>query len=106
VPLSARAKELEEDVTLVSRHRDALNVQIEQVSTHVGTLKDEVTTLSGIIRERDEALSDIGREIETLRVTVHDRDEALQVAEKAHDELCDEVVGWQTHSEGKLLVML
>jgi BMFP domain-containing protein YqiC len=27
-PLSARVKELEEDVALVSRHRDALNVQI------------------------------------------------------------------------------
>jgi hypothetical protein len=26
VPLSARVKELEEDVALVSRHRDALNV--------------------------------------------------------------------------------
>jgi uncharacterized coiled-coil DUF342 family protein len=28
VPLSARVKELKEDVALVSRHRDALNVQI------------------------------------------------------------------------------
>jgi hypothetical protein len=51
-------KELEEDVALVSRHRDALNVQIGQVSTRVGISKDEVVTLSGVIRERDEALSD------------------------------------------------
>jgi hypothetical protein len=27
-PLSARVKELEEDIALVSRHRDALNIQI------------------------------------------------------------------------------
>jgi uncharacterized protein (DUF3084 family) len=102
-PLLACVKELEKDVALVSRDRDALNVQIGQVSTHVGTLKDEVTTLRGTIRERDEALSDAGREIETLRVTVRDRDEALQAAEKARDELRDEIMGWQTHAEGKPL---
>jgi hypothetical protein len=28
-----------------------------------------------------------------LRVTVHDKDEALWAAEKAHDELCDQIVG-------------
>jgi peptidoglycan hydrolase CwlO-like protein len=57
VPLSARVKELEEDVTLVSRHRDALNVQIEQVTARFEALKNEVTTLSRAVRERDEALS-------------------------------------------------
>jgi chromosome segregation ATPase len=57
VPLSARVKELEEDVTLVGRHRDTLNVQIGQVTARFGALKDEVTTLSGVVRERDEALS-------------------------------------------------
>jgi hypothetical protein len=34
-------------------------------------------------------------------VTVHDRDEALRAAEKAHGELRDQIVGWQTHAEGK-----
>jgi hypothetical protein len=38
-----------------------------------------------------------------LRETVHDKNEALRVAEKAHGELRDEIVGWQTHAEGKLL---
>jgi hypothetical protein len=70
-------KELEEDVTLVSGQRDALNVQIRMVSAHVGTLKNKVVTLKGAVRERDEALSGTGREIETLRATVHDKDEAL-----------------------------
>jgi chromosome segregation ATPase len=102
-PLLARVKELEEDVALVSGQRDALNVQIELVSAHVGTLKNKVMTLKGTIRERDEALSGTGREIETLRATVHDKGEALQVAEKARDELRDEIVGWQTHAEGKPL---
>jgi hypothetical protein len=66
-------------------------------------LTEEVETLKGIIRERDEALLGIGREIETLRVVVSDQGEALRVAEKACGELRDEIVGWQTHAEGKLL---
>jgi chromosome segregation ATPase len=77
VPLLARVKELEEDVFLVSRHRDALNVQVGMASAHVGTLKEEVATLKGTVRERDETLLGTGREIETLRVTVRDKDEAL-----------------------------
>jgi hypothetical protein len=71
------------------------------VSAHLKTLKNEVMTLNEIVRVRDEALLETGREIETLRATVHDRDEALRAAEKAHDELCDQIVGWQTHAEGK-----
>jgi hypothetical protein len=57
-------------------------------------LTEEVKTLKGIIRERDEALSGTGREIETLRVAVSDKGEALRAAEKACGELCDEIVGW------------
>jgi hypothetical protein len=74
-------------------------------STHVRTLESEVVTLSGTVRERDEALSGVGREVEVLRVALHDRDEALRASEKTCGELHDEVVGWQTHSEGKLLVV-
>jgi chromosome segregation ATPase len=96
-------KRLEEDVALVSGQRDALNVQIRLASACVGTLTEEAETLKGTIRERDGALSGTGREIETLRATVHDKDEALRVAKKAHDELRDEIVGWQTHAKGKLL---
>jgi hypothetical protein len=44
-------------------------------------------------------------EVVTLRGTVRDRDEALGASEKMCGELRDEVVGWQTHSEGKLLVV-
>jgi hypothetical protein len=65
-------KELEEDVTLVSRHRDTL----------------------GVIWERDEALSSASREIEVLRATVRDRDDALQALEKTCGGLRDEAVGW------------
>jgi hypothetical protein len=64
------------------------------VFAHIGTLENEVTTLKGTIRERDEALLGVGREIEMLRVTVRDKGEALQVAEKARDELHDEIVSW------------
>jgi hypothetical protein len=46
----------------------------------------------------------IGREIETLRATVRYKDEALQAAEKAREELHDEVMGWQTHANGKPFV--
>jgi hypothetical protein len=42
-------KELEEDVALVGRHRDTLNVQIRQVTARFGVLKDEVATLSGAV---------------------------------------------------------
>jgi hypothetical protein len=61
---------------------------------HVRTLEDEVVTLKGTVQERDEALSGIGREIEALRVVVHDKDEALRASEKACGELHDEVMGW------------
>jgi uncharacterized protein (UPF0335 family) len=74
-------------------------------SSRVRTLEDEVVTLKGMVRERDEALSGTGREIKALRVAAHDKDEALRVSEKACDELRDEVVGWQTHAEGKPLVV-
>jgi chromosome segregation ATPase len=82
-------KELEEDVALISGQRDALNVQIGLASAHIGTLTEEVETLKETIRERDEALLGTGREIEMLRATVHDKDEALWAAEKAHGELHD-----------------
>jgi chromosome segregation ATPase len=104
-PLLARVKELEEDVALVGGQRNALNIQVRMASARVRTLEDEVVTLKGTVRERDEALSGIGREIEVLRAAVHDKDEALRASKKTCRELHDEVVGWQTHSEGKLLVM-
>jgi chromosome segregation ATPase len=98
-------KELEEDIALVGGQCDALNIQVEMVSAHVRTLEDEVVTLRGMVRERDDALSGTGREIEVLRATVDDRNEALRASEKTCGELHDEVMGWQTHSEGKLLVV-
>jgi chromosome segregation ATPase len=104
-PLLARVKELEEDVTLVGGQRDALNIQVGMASARVRTLEDEVVKLKGTVRERDEALSGTGQEIEVLKAAVHDKDEALQASEKTCGELRDEVMGWQTHSEGKLLVM-
>jgi hypothetical protein len=38
-----------------------------------------------------------------LRATIHDKNEALRVVEKAQGELRNQIVGWQTHAEGKLL---
>jgi hypothetical protein len=46
-------------------------------STHVGTLENEVTMLKGTVQERDKTLLGTGREIETLRAMVRDKDEAL-----------------------------
>jgi hypothetical protein len=40
-----------------------------------------------------------------LRAVVHDKDEALRVSEKACGELHYEVMGWQTHAEGKPIVV-
>jgi septal ring factor EnvC (AmiA/AmiB activator) len=73
-------------------------------SAHVRTLEDEVAMLKGTVRERDEALSGTGQEIEALRATIRDKDKALLAAEKAREELRDEVVGWQTHAKGKPFV--
>jgi chromosome segregation ATPase len=73
-------------------------------SARVGTLENEVTMLKGMVLERDEALSGTGQEIKTLRATVRDKDESLRAAEKAHEELRNEVMGWQTHAEGKPFV--
>jgi chromosome segregation ATPase len=92
-PLLACVKELEEDVALVGGQHDALNIQIKMVSAHIRNLEDKVVTLKGTVRERDEALSGAGREIEALRAVVHDKDEALRALEKACGELRDEVHG-------------
>jgi uncharacterized protein (DUF3084 family) len=100
-PLLAHVKELEEDVALVSGQHDALNIQTRLVCARLESLQGEVIALKETIRARDEALSRTGHEIETLRAIVRDRDEALGVAQKAHGELCDQIVGWQTHAEGK-----
>jgi uncharacterized protein (DUF3084 family) len=93
-PLLARVKELEEDVTLVSGQRDALNVKIGLVFARLKALQNEVMMLKETVRARDEALLGTSREIEALRATIHDRDEILRAAEKAHDELRDQIVGW------------
>jgi hypothetical protein len=98
-------KELEEDITLVVGQRDALNVQVGMASTRIRTLEDEVVMLTGTVRERDDALSGAGWEVEALRAALPDRDKALRASEKTCGELRDEVMGWQTHSEGKHLVM-
>jgi chromosome segregation ATPase len=92
--LLACVKELKKDVALVSGQRDALNVQIRLVSARVETLENEVLMLKEIVRVRDEGLSGTGQEIEALRATIHDRDEVLRAAEKAHSELRDQIVGW------------
>jgi hypothetical protein len=76
-PLLARVKELEEDIALVGGQRDALNIQVGMASARFRTLEDEVVTLKGTVRERDVALSGASWEIEVLRATVHDKDEAL-----------------------------
>jgi hypothetical protein len=104
-PLLAHVKELEEDVAIVGGQRDALNIQIGMAFARVRTLEDEVVTLKGMVRERDEALLGTSWEIEVLRAAVHDKDEALRASEKACEELRDEVVGWQTHAEGKSLIV-
>jgi chromosome segregation ATPase len=49
VPLLARVKELEEDIALVGGQRDALSAQLGMASAHVGTLENEVVTLSGAV---------------------------------------------------------
>jgi chromosome segregation ATPase len=92
--LLVRVKELEEDVILVRGQHDALNAQIGLVSTRLKTLESEVMTLKETIQSRDEALSSTGREIKMLRAIILDRDEALRAIEKAHSELCDQIVGW------------
>jgi chromosome segregation ATPase len=92
-PLLVRVKELEDGIALVSGQRDALNVQIGQASSRVETLTEEVKTLKETIRERNEALSGTGREIEMLRASVHDKVEALRAAEKTNGELRDQILG-------------
>jgi hypothetical protein len=57
--------------------------------------------LSGAVQEKDAALQTARQEIEALRVTVRDRDDALQGLERTCGGLRDEVVGLQTHTEGE-----
>jgi hypothetical protein len=86
-PLSMRVKELEEDVSQVSLQRDTLNV--------------EVTTLKGAVQEKDAALESARQEIEALKAAISDKDSAFLGLERTCGGLRDEVVGLQTHIEGK-----
>jgi chromosome segregation ATPase len=90
------AKSREDHTALLAhvKELEALNVQIGLVSARVETLESEVVTLKETIQSRDETLSGTDREIETLRAIIHDRDEALRAAEKAHSELCNQIMGW------------
>jgi chromosome segregation ATPase len=99
--LSRRVKELEENVLQVSRQRDTLNVEVEQATAHADALKDEVTTLKGAIQEKDVALESARQEIEALKETIGDKDNALQGLERTCGGLRNEVMGLQTHIEGK-----
>jgi hypothetical protein len=60
----------------------------------LGALKDEVTMLSRVVWEKDEALSNTGREIKVLRATVCGKDETLQALERTCGGLRDEAMGW------------
>jgi chromosome segregation ATPase len=100
-PLSGRVKELEEDVSRVSRQCDALNVEVEQATTRSDALKDKVTMLKGAVQEKDAALEAARQEIEALKATVSNKDSALLGLERTCGGLRDEVVGLQTHIEGK-----
>jgi chromosome segregation ATPase len=94
-------KELEEDVSQVSHQRDALNVEVEQAAARSDALKDEVTTLKGAVQEKDAALEAARQEIEALKATIGDKDSALRGLERTCGGLRDEVMGLQTHIEGK-----
>jgi hypothetical protein len=86
-PLSARVKELEEDVSQVSLQRDAFHA--------------EVTTLQGAVQKKDAALESARQEVEALKAAIRDKDNAFLGLERTCGGLRDEVVGLQTHVEGK-----
>jgi chromosome segregation ATPase len=94
-------KELEENVSQVSRQRDGLNIEVEQATAHSDALKDEVTMLKGAVEEKDAALESARQEIEALKVTIGDKDNAFLRLERTCGGLRDEIVGLQTHIEGK-----
>jgi predicted nucleic acid-binding Zn-ribbon protein len=66
-------KELEENVSQVSRQCDTLNVEVEQATARSDALKDEVTTLKGAVQEKDAALEAARQEIEALKATIGDK---------------------------------
>jgi chromosome segregation ATPase len=94
-------KELEEDVSQVSHQRDALNVEDEQAAARSDALKDEVMTLKGAVQEKDAALEAARQEVEVLKATVSNKDSALLGLQRTCGGLHNEVVGLQTHIEGK-----
>jgi chromosome segregation ATPase len=57
--------------------------------------------LNGAVQEKDAALQTARQEIEALRATVRDRDDSLQGLKRMCEGLHDEVMGLQTHTEGK-----
>jgi hypothetical protein len=105
VPLLAHVKVLEEDVALVSGQRDALNIQIGVASARVGTLENEVTMLKGDgLRE---GRGSLGHRSGDRDVEGDDprQGRGSSGGRESHEGLRDEVMGWQTHAEGKTFVM-
>jgi chromosome segregation ATPase len=94
-------KELKEDVSKVSRQRDTLNVEVKQATARSDALEDKVTTLKGAVQEKDAVLESARQEIEALKATIGDKDSALLGLERTCGRLRNEVVGLQTHIEGK-----
>jgi predicted nucleic acid-binding Zn-ribbon protein len=86
-------KELEEDVSQVSRQRDALNVEVEQATARSDALKDEVAMLKGAVQGKDAALESAWQEIEALKATISEKDSALLGLERTCGGLRNEVVG-------------
>jgi predicted nucleic acid-binding Zn-ribbon protein len=75
--------------------------ELEEVTARFGALKDEIVALNGAVQEKDATLQTAHQEIEALRVTICDRDDALQGLKRTCGGLRDEVVGLQTHTKGK-----
>jgi chromosome segregation ATPase len=57
--------------------------------------------LNGAVQEKDTALQTARQEIEVLKATIHDKDNALLGLEQTCEGLSDEVVGLKTHIEGE-----
>jgi hypothetical protein len=105
-PLLVHVKELEEDVALVSGQRDALNVQIEMVSAHVGTLENEVQIADGFImdpdrtdEENEAACLDLVEAAEELGGRLVKLFE-VEVAPPANDEGCKPSLSMKAHIIG------
>lgn len=111
-PLSARIKELEEEVARVVGKRDAAREETKREAATAQTYREDLVTLSTARQQQEEALTEARQEaalvptlcseLDALKAAYQQRESALTEAKATVEMLQGEASEWRQKAEGKL----